>query len=362
MRIIHLSYAPVLWYSDPQAWLKRISFFTGIAEEMGRLHDVASIHTIAFDGEVKSSAVTYYFLRATRWQLIFPHKINRFLREQDPDVVIIHGFHFSWPSLLLRMVLRKRVKFFLQHHAERPLRFPKSILQQGLDRFISGYFFTSHALAEGWVQRKQIRNRSVLHEVMEASSTFHYEDRESARAKTGVTGHRVYLWIGRFDENKDPITLIKAFEEFERNYKHAKLYIIYQKDDLNGVVERMTHSQSVVFVGKLDHDQMIHWCNSADFIISTSHYEGSGIAVCEAMSCGCIPILSDIPSFRMMTDEGKYGLLFERGNIQSLVHALNKSASISIEEFRPKVLHRFDEALSFKAIAGKMIDVIESKL
>ena len=73
------------------------------------------------------------------------------------------------------------------------------------------------------------------------------------------------------------------------------------------------------------------WYNSADFIISGSHYEGSGVAVTEAMSCGCIPVVTDIPSFRSMTGQGKCGLLFKPGNEQDLLAALLKTKEMDME-------------------------------
>ncbi len=51
--------------------------------------------------------------------------------------------------------------------------------------------------------------------------------------------------------------------------------------------------------------------NSADYFVLGSHYEGSGFSLVEAMSCGVIPIVTDIPSFRMMTNNGKIGTLME---------------------------------------------------
>ena len=111
-------------------------------------------------------------------------------------------------------------------------------------------------------------------------------------------------------------------------------------------------------VGKVPHHQLQSWYNSAIFIISGSHYEGSGIAVCEAMSCGCIPVVTNIMSFRKMTGPGKCGFIYEPGNEQELLEVLLQTRELDIEKERTKVLAQFKAELSFEAIAGKIDRVI----
>jgi glycosyltransferase involved in cell wall biosynthesis len=98
----------------------------------------------------------------------------------------------------------------------------------------------------------------------------------------------------------------------------------------------------------------LYWYNSVDFVMAGSHYEGSGTAVCEAMSCGCIPIITDIFSFRMMTDNGNIGMLYEPGNQAKLLAALQQTATLDISAEKEKVLAYFASTLSFEAIAGRI--------
>ena len=58
--------------------------------------------------------------------------------------------------------------------------------------------------------------------------------------------------------------------------------------------------------------------NSADFLLQASHEEFGGYALLEAMVCGTIPVVSDIAPFRVITENGRYGVLFPRGNYLAL--------------------------------------------
>ncbi len=355
MRIVSLQYIHND-YNEPLQWLDRIDFYTGIFEQMTKQAEVHSFYHTKYCGTLKKNNVFYHFTGLQGLSLIFPVAFHRQVKKLNPEVIFIQGFHHPFQALLLSLTLGSKIKIFIHHHAERPLRFHKKYLQQFLDKFIIGYFFTSVELAKPWIDKGQIASESKVTEVMECSSIYHPMDRELAKQKVNVNGEKNYLWVGRLEPNKDPITLVNAFIKFLTTQPQAHLYVIYQQDDLLREVSSLAENYPNIFlIGKQDKEQLQHWYNSADFIISTSHYEGSGIAVCEAMSCGCVPILTSIPSFRWMTDGGTCGLLFEKGNVESLLQALMKSKQINLAEERNKTIKVFQNSLSFKAIAEGML-------
>jgi glycosyltransferase involved in cell wall biosynthesis len=102
------------------------------------------------------------------------------------------------------------------------------------------------------------------------------------------------------------------------------------------------------------HPELLYWYNSADYILSASYYEGSGTAICEAMSCGCIPIVTDIFSFRMITNNGNCGLLYKAGNEGALLLALKQTVQLDVKQTRDKCLAYFSTNLSFDAITAKI--------
>jgi glycosyltransferase involved in cell wall biosynthesis len=139
--------------------------------------------------------------------------------------------------------------------------------------------------------------------------------------------------------------------------------MIYQSDELiEQVNDLLRQKQScngkIKLVGSIPHKELLHWYNSADFFITGSKYEGSGVAVAEAMSCGCIPITTDFISFKKMTGNGKCGLMFEAGNEKSLLSALMQTSKLNYESERASVIQQFQEELSFKAIAKKINRII----
>lgn len=360
MTIVHISYVYVGSFRDPQAWLRRINFFTTILTAMAKHASVKSIHCIGYEGDVHHHGVDYHFFDTGRTSAQFPFRIHDRVKEFDPHAVVVHGLVFPLQVILLRRALGKHVKIFVQHHAEKPLRLYKKHIQAVADRYVDAYFFTAAGLAEPWIKSRQIKASSKVFEVMEVSSVF------SAADSNDESRTQRYLWVGRLDDNKDPITLVKGFGKFSEHMPEAKLTIIYRGGSLHREVTDLIqmHNWKTIISLKEDvpHEELSTWYNQSGFILSTSHYEGSGTAVCEGMSCGCIPVVTGIPSFEMMTGKNKIGLSYKAGDSDGLAAALKKTLKMDVRHEREKVLRHFADHLSPDAIALRILKIIEHRI
>jgi glycosyltransferase involved in cell wall biosynthesis len=360
MKILNMSYAYVGSFSDPEAWLARISFFTGLLEGMAHHAEVVAVYNIHFKGDLQRNGVTYLFPGFKAFALRWPFGFNKYILSHRPDVVIIQGFS-PWQTMLLGKK-NPGLKILVQHRAEKPFKGLKKILQKQADRYIHSYFFSSLELANAWIDDDQIGSRSKVIETMGMSSPFKPIEKKLAFAKMGVNSGCVFLWVGDLDSNKNPLLAIEAFAEFVRNYPSALLLMIYQTTGLEATMRMQIRGleANIRLIGKVPYEDMINWYASADFILSTSYYESAGQSVCEGMSCGCIPIVTDIPSFRKMTDQGRVGLLFKAGSKESLGTALEECISLDRMEKRKDVLTYFETKLSFDANVKCIMEVANS--
>jgi glycosyltransferase involved in cell wall biosynthesis len=199
---------------------------------------------------------------------------------------------------------------------------------------------------------------------MEGSSPFSAMDKALAKSKTYVNGEPAFLFVGRLDNNKDPLKVVRSFLRYNKQLPSSRLYMIYHTTDLLDKIEELldgnNNRDSIVLAGKKNHNDMVYWYSSVDFIISASQYEGSGIAVCEGMSCGCIPVLTNIPSFKKITANETCGILYDVNEEDGLFDALMKTQHLNIEEEKKKVLKQFNDDLSFDAIAKQMAEKINT--
>ena len=361
MRIVSTSYSKTEDFDNPAEWLKRISFYSGILRELGRQHEVTGIERINYEGTHEQDGVCYHFIKLNKTVVRFPFKMHRLIKDLRPDVVLINGLIFPMQVIQLHFAVGRKAKIIVLHRAERPFTGIKKYLQKLADRYIHAYLFTSFDFSPLW--KNNIDTRKIF-EVIQASSGFEPINKPDAKRMTGVTGEPVFLWVGRLDENKDPLTVIHSFLQYLDTQPLAKLYMIFQEDKLLPQIKSIVNAGkwkvgSIILIGKIANQQMQSWYSSADFIISGSHYEGSGVAVTEAMSCGCIPIVTDIPSFRNMMGRGKCGFLYKPGDQGQLLKLLMETKEIDLEAEKARVLAQFKNELSFEAVAEKIDRIIK---
>ena len=364
MKIILASYVVTKEFTTPETWLNRISMYAGVLESLSVTNEVISIEKINYEGEYFKNGVNYHFMKPAAIDKYLPFKLHRFIKDQHPDVVIIQGTHFPLQVIQLRFKLGPKTKIIVQNHAELPFTGIKKFIQRWADRCIDAYLFASREMGLDWIKKGNMLSPEKIYEVMEVSSVFYPIEKTTAKSKTGASGNPVFLWVGRLNANKDPFTVIKAFLRFAEVHPNATLYMIYHTDDLlPDIIEFLKdhpYKDNIILIGKVPNNELLYWYNSADFIISGSHYEGSGTAVAEAMSCGCVPVVTDIFSFRMITDNGKCGFLYKAGNEIALLATLINLKHIKLDEKRAASLAYFKSNLSFDAIAAKIQEIAGS--
>jgi glycosyltransferase involved in cell wall biosynthesis len=362
MNIIFLSYNYSADIRSPDEWIKKINFYTGWSEYLSQKHTVIRVDQINYTGNFNHNGIQYYCVDDGKKKNYIPRKLNRFVKSLDPDVVIVSSFRFPLQVIQLRFCLGKKVKIIIQHHAEKPFNGFKKLIQKYASSKADAFLFTSRETGAEWVKNSNLDKINKVHELPEVSSSFYPIERQSAIKITNVSGSPVFLWVGRLNTNKDPLTLIRAFLKFTILQPTAKLYMIYHTSELSleigALLSTGPENSPVILVGSKNHDELLHWFNSADFYISASHYEGSGTALCEGMSCGCVPIVSSIPSFR--TIAGNSGLYFEPGNANALFSLLKESIHLDLNDNKKIVLELFRNNLSFKAISDKFQKILES--
>lgn len=364
MLYVSVSYSYSPDFKTPESWFKRTAGYAGVFKCLAKQNRVISIKQIAYEGKAEHNGVEYHFVNLNREETHFPLAINRYIKSLNPDVVIVQGLHKPVPLILLCSTLRKKTKIIVHHHAERPLPGLKKYVQRLAGRFVDAYLFASKDMGMEWVEKGNIASGKKIHEVMEVSSNFYPIDKAVARETTTAAGNPVFLWVGRLNDNKDPLNVVCAFLRYAELRPDARLYMIYHTAELlpeiNELIAGSPVKDAIILIGQVQHDDLQYWFNSADFLISGSHYEGSGTAVAEAMSCGCVPIVTDILAFRMITDNGKCGLLYEVGNEQALLNCLVETDTLDHEQKQRLCLQHFKEKLSFQAIADRIQEITGS--
>jgi len=375
-----LYYDPHLVDPDPRVYLAGIRTAHDFPQALAaRGHEVDVVHLYPFDADVHKDRVHHHFVAPgplARWQgraLARRRRLDRStvtpawrairrVRRLQPDLV--HFFGTSLHLNLALLFLRQRPTappVVVHYHGGRPAQ---TALGRRLQRFgfarVARFFFTTAEQAETYVQAGIIDDgtRRVV-ELMETSSRFVPMPRAAARRQTGMVGDPIFLWTARLDPLKDPLTVLRGFARIAEVRRGAQLYFHYLADDLLPELRSWVEGHSDVsgrvhFRGRVPYERMETIYNSADFLLQGSRREHSGCAVLDAMACGVIPVVTEIPSFRAMTGNGAVGVLFAPGDDEALARQVLDIPSDQIDARAAAVRSRFTDHMSFPALARRL--------
>ena len=117
-------------------------------------------------------------------------------------------------------------------------------------------------------------------------------------------------------ENSPRFTRSKTREDNnnERQEENWKLVIAGSGEDtdkLKQLIEDLALSAKVDFVGWVDKAQNESWYSKARIWVSIPESDATSISLLEAMYCGCIPIVSDLPANKEWIVDGVNGIIIQ---------------------------------------------------
>jgi glycosyltransferase involved in cell wall biosynthesis len=378
-----LHYDPIVTTGDVATYLDRVPIHRELPRELAALgHEVHLVHLYPTDHQVDHAGVTYHFVASsaalrlaakavasTRYGDPAEYELGpraaRVVRDLRPDVVHFHGLTLTWNLLLASRTIPRPTPLVLHYHGGYPPRHPlaRRALRVGLQR-ASRYLFTERSQSQPFVASGLIRDPDRVAELVETSSTFQRHDRRQARRRTRMVGDPVFVWTGRLHPIKDPVTALLGFEHIVAAWPGAQLYLYYLSDGLLPELQALVRARPglaghVHFRGRVTSDQMQDIYNSADFFLQASHREFSGCALLEAMACGVIPVVTDIPSFRKITANGRFGVLFTPGDPRALAGAALSQNVGNVEATSREIRQYFEQTISFQAMARQLDQIYQ---
>jgi glycosyltransferase involved in cell wall biosynthesis len=228
--------------------------------------------------------------------------LARAVKASHPDIVHVHGL--GWSRLLLRL-RRVDAPIVLQHHGEPPFTGRTRLAHRAVRGRVAAYLFTgaSHGQVLPWVDAGIIRRDARLCEVLEAAALW----TPSARPPVALEGEPAVLWVGRLIVSKDPLTAVEAVARALDAVPELHLHLLATDRALEAAVRARIGVDARLADHVHVHDpvpaaEIERWYRGAAMYLSTSHREGSGYSLIEALTCGCAPVVSAIPPHLAILD------------------------------------------------------------
>jgi len=174
------------------------------------------------------------------------------------------------------------------------------------------------------------------------------------------------VFCGRIDFAQKGIDmLLKAWKTIVSNLPSAKLLLIGGFQDkhnqglLKKFVEVLKLRDNIIITGFLPDEKLVELLNESNIFILISRFEGFGLSVLEAMSCGLPCIVSDIPVFKELHDG--IAIFSSQESTKDLVNEVFKILSDRTRYERLSFFSRIHALkFSWQVIADKEVTIIRT--
>ena len=358
---------------DPEAVLGRYDTLVGWAQAVAEAGAAAVTVVQRFwrDVVVARDGIEYRFVadgpRGPAGAWFRGDRMARAIGALAPDAIHVNGCTFPLFVRNLRRRLPAAAAIVVQDHTgsgtQHLPRGWRGTFWRRFHRFGLGaadaFLFTAREQAALWSRAGIIQDDQDVYEIPEASTNL-------GRAGVGpgpdrpLPGRPALLSVARLDANKDPLTLLAGFERAAAALPGAALTLAFGGDALLPEVRARIASSAVLAArvhlrGALARSDLPAIYRGADLFLMASHREGASFALIEALSFGLLPIVTDIPPLRALTDGGRLGALFPPGDSEALARAIVRLGREDLFALRQQVLGYFARELSWPAIGRRAV-------
>jgi glycosyltransferase involved in cell wall biosynthesis len=261
-------------------------------------------------------------------QIILPSQV--FAKEID----ILHIPAFSPPMLLMKS---RRCKVVVTLHDLIGIRMPNNNLSLSSRFYWSRYLEwmardADIVITDSDYSKKDIMELLTIPEkkvkviYLSASEIFHpVDDKEKikyVKAKYNIReGEEYILYVGNIEFRKNLILLVEIWEKFQIEHKLllAGAFTKYAQTLIRTVREKRLEDK-IIFTGYVPSEELLLLYNGALLFVYPSLYEGFGLPVLEAMSCGVPVVTSNVTALPEIV--GNAGMLASPTDVDEFGYAI----------------------------------------
>lgn len=263
-------------------------------------------------------------------RLHFILSVRRAIKIHGFDIVHTHQQADELYALLA--TLGMKVNVFRSFHGysgvpkkQKKISFKQRIILWLRNKRVKGNFFVSKNLKDAYIQRVKkanLQKQFVLYNGVEYSLGY------SSKVEIGKEnkGNTLQMgMVGSFTtKGRDQLTICKALKLLNETQIPFNFYFIGNNEGrgYNRYIECYNYCQDnelaekVFFLGqRADAKEIV---KGFDIYIHSANYETFGMSLVEAMYAGIPAIVSDIPTFVEISQQGKYATLFKQGDYEEL--------------------------------------------
>lgn len=380
-------------------------FMGNLARALGQLNNHIYV-LVPFDPEFdfktsdKFKIITYKYIFPARFHKLGYSRTFKLNRQLTLVTYLIAPLMFVFGFIaLLRFVKKFKIDIvsahwmipsgFIAYWVKVLTKIPYIVTIPGADVFVGGKnrFFKEMvkiaALGADWVLSDNVHYVNQLNSLgikpKNVSIVRYGVDTDlfiPANRKTPLLGHlglketdHIILAVGRMEEKKGYIYLVKAFRQILEVKPQAKLVFVgdgYERVKLENEVKRLRIEESVIFAGTVSYSRLIDYYNLADVFVMPSiqdkegNTDASPVAMMEAMSCGVRVVATKFSGSKDFLN-GSTGFLVKEKNSSGIADAIINllSSKEPRSKIQREVRRMVEKNFSLPKVAEKYMEIFK---
>lgn len=298
----------------------------------------------------KSNYKTINYLKSFLIPFRFRKKVKEF------HLIKQHQLLGSWVAIIFKLLTRKKVfirtgydmyLFSIQENKKWYIKYLYKLLTKFSITFCDKYSVTSKSDFE-YLKKNYLKSISKLNlrpNWVEKVFLDEFEKRKKDKI----------LFVGRLESQKNLTFIINELQN-----TNFELDIVGEGSEYN-FLKKLGSDLNVTinFLGSLPNSELINFYKNYQFFINASKFEGNPKTVLEAMSMGCIVLLSKIPNHLELVTHGVEGFIFEL-NVGALKEILDNLYKV---DYKKIVLNSTNKVKKFnnfnQAVENEYLDYLE---
>ncbi|MBP2281453.1 glycosyltransferase involved in cell wall biosynthesis [Psychrobacter sp. PL19] len=225
-------------------------------------------------------------------------KLAKIVRDYQPDVVHAHMVHANLLSRLVRLISPIDRLITTAHNSNEGGR-ARMILYRATHRLADT---TTNVSKEAVLAFENIGAvpkggmKHIYNGINLDKFQFSKNSRSNLYKELSLSeNYKIILAVGRFNDQKDYPSLLKAIGLFKKEGSFPFKLIIAGDGELRTTLEQkikeLNLEQDVILLGR--RNDIPELISAADLFVLSSKYEGFGLVVAEAMACECLVVATD---------------------------------------------------------------------
>ena len=292
--------------------------------------------------------------------------IQHHIENIKPDVIYTEGpFLYSYLLARARHIV-KQIPVIYHTHGLGAFQKGCSLVESFKASFLKGIIKFHSLAADGVISQGGKLNMILQNDIgvekdkiIELNNFVHERHIEHAIKTKGEKEYDL-IFVGRPDKNKGLSLLLTALEGVDQAM-HICLI-----GDSSGKKYLTDSVHKVVSVGEIKNEnELSNYYQKSKFLILPSYIEGMPTVVLEAMAQGVPAISSKVGAIEKVISSDEDGFLFEKGDRESLEHALKQALAMSEDEYHTMSEHvviKIKTDFSYQKVKADLISAISKLL